>query len=620
MLRRALVALTAALVLTGVTAVPVGALEILGNNDLNNSLQINDCGAVLRVSLDDRLAAQVFHLEATFDVEYIDLWLDRGSDTSASPPTVELHWAAVTGSRATYQAAWGVHPTRPTITSLTAPPVLRHGRHRYTVPAGARRLAPGDYAVVVHGEKDSTVRLRATRCAVERYIEPGINDRLSDTDRRLTTVAIEDNSLGLHLSPGMGVLKGWFSDEEKILLLAVHGERPQASALTSSGTGRSAPGDDDAGGVGKQEIGPGENDPGKSGPGSAVNRGEPGRGSGGAVSGAGAASGADDRDGGGSVASSEATVFVANGWSPADIGVAATLSARTADSAVLYSTAGRLSSAARDVLDEEMPAAVVLVGGELALGEQVMSAARDASGSSSVTRITGTTRTHTAALAARQVLGSPDDAGDVTVIVVNGWSPADIGAAAALAARTERSAVLYTDAGALSEPAETLVSDYQPAKIFVIGGSAAVSEAAAASLSAAAPDAALRRIAGTDRAATAAAVARTSLGDHAAHTTSRTLIVANGTSASDIGIAASLAARTPDSAVAYVNAADAPAATLELIGDYTPQQMLIVGGTTAVTTHTENAIRDAAPDATINRITGATRTHTAAAAARHILR
>ena len=615
--RRTLVALTAALVLTGVTAVPAGALELLGNNDLNRSPVISDCGAVPKVSLDNRIVAQVFHIPVASNVEFVDLWLYRGSGSS-NPPTVELRH-----STEYYRPDLGNIP--PPIATLIPPSVLGHGRHRYTVPAAARRLTPAHYAVHIRGELDSTVLVGATRCAVERFDHSTLPNRVLDfghstTHPELTLSAIVDSSRGTFLNPGPGDILGWYSDDEKILLLAVHGERVQASALTSSGTGRSAPGDDDAGGVGKQEIGPGENDPGKSGPGSAVNRGEPGRGSGGAVSGAGAASGADDRDGGGSVASSEATVFVANGWSPADIGVAATLSARTADSAVLYSTAGRLSSAARDVLDEEMPAAVVLVGGELALGEQVMSAARDASGSSSVTRITGTTRTHTAALAARQVLGSPDDAGDVTVIVVNGWSPADIGAAAALAARTERSAVLYTDAGALSEPAETLVSDYQPAKIFVIGGSAAVSEAAAASLSAAAPDAALRRIAGTDRAATAAAVARTSLGDHAAHTTSRTLIVANGTSASDIGIAASLAARTPDSAVAYVNAADAPAATLELIGDYTPQQMLIVGGTTAVTTHTENAIRDAAPDATINRITGATRTHTAAAAARHILR
>ena len=323
--------------------------------------------------------------------------------------------------------------------------------------------------------------------------------------------------------------------------------------------------------------------------------------------------------GGGSSEASTAVIIVANGWSPADIGVAAALSARTPGSAVIYTAGDRLSTAARDLLSDYLPAGVIVVGGKAAVSDTALASTRHASESESVERITGATRSHTAAAVARRILDAAEP-GAATLIIANGWSPADIGAAAALSARTPRSAVAYTATGTLPEATQRLLRDHQPARVLIIGGETAIGPAAETAIRAAAPTAAIERISGATRTATAARVARRFLGPHQpAATDELTVIVANGWSPPDIGVAAALSARTPGSAVLYTETNRLTPEAAQVLRDYQPTRLIFIGGPAAITAEAKEQTRTIVPDATAPRYSGATRTHTAAAVARRTL-
>ena len=320
---------------------------------------------------------------------------------------------------------------------------------------------------------------------------------------------------------------------------------------------------------------------------------------------------------------SDTVVVLADGWSPPDIGAAAAYAARTPHAVVLYTDTHRLSASTREYLDDALPARIVIVGGTAAVTDATARTARRAAGlgADGVERISGDDRAHTAAQTARRALGSPAAiSGPVTLVIANGWSPPDIGAAAALAARTPRSAVLYTRTGTLPDTAAAVIADYRPARIVIIGGTAAVAPATADAIRDIVPAADLHRIAGTDRHHTAAHTARQALGDpDRTPAGGVTLVIANGHSPPDIGAAAALTARTPRSAVLYTETGTLPAATQAVIADHQPTNIIIIGGTTAITPDTEQAIRTAAPAARITRITGTDRTHTAANTARQAL-
>ena len=312
------------------------------------------------------------------------------------------------------------------------------------------------------------------------------------------------------------------------------------------------------------------------------------------------------------------TVIVANGWSAADVSVAATLAARLPGAVVLYSAAGGLPDHVEDLLCEHRPRRVIVVGGTAALSDAVVRQARSAATDTAIERIAGTTRVDTAAAAARRVLGDPALQVQRTLVIANGWSAPDSGVAAALAVRTPNAAVLYTAADELPEATAAVIEEYRPLRIVIVGGTTAVSAEAAAAVSAAAPAIEVERLEGATRTDTAAAAARRALGSPA-QAVRRTLVVANGWSPPDIGIAAAVAARTTGSAVLYAARGELSDATAKLLADYRPARVVIVGGTSAVPDTVRGAIAAAAPTARIERIDGATRTHTAANAAQRSL-
>ena len=351
-------------------------------------------------------------------------------------------------------------------------------------------------------------------------------------------------------------------------------------------------------------------------------------------SGGGGSSGAGAGGSGGGGGSADfdvgvATFVVANGWSAPDVGVASVLAARISDAVVVYTAGGVLSEETRELMREASPAEVIIVGGIAAVSRDVRTQMAAASPDSDVARVTGADRVATAAAAARRILGDASSAGRVTLIVANGWSPPDIGAAAALAASSGRAAVVYVEAGRLPDATAALLGDYEVARVIVVGGTAAVSAEVHDAIGAAAGGASgasgaggvsISRLTGADRVDTAALAARRVLGNAAAAPDGVTLVVANGWSPPDVGVAAALAAVTDNAAVLYTAGGVLSQGTAALIGEYRVGQVIIIGGRAAVSDEVRTAIADAVPEgATIRRVTGTTRTHTAANAARRIL-
>ncbi len=210
--------------------------------------------------------------------------------------------------------------------------------------------------------------------------------------------------------------------------------------------------------------------------------------------------------------------------------------------------------------------------------------------------------------------------GEAILIMANGWRPPDIAAAAALSAHTEGSAVFYTAGDRLSEAARDLLADYRPAEVVTVGGTAAVSLTAFATARRVSDGSDFSRIGGATRVETAAGIARRILGAPGAGSAGATLFVANGWRSPDISVAAALSAQEERSAILYTAADGSLAgATAELIAEYRPARVVVVGGVAVVDVGIEEEIAELVPDAGVERVAGADRTGTAAGAVRESL-
>ena len=298
------------------------------------------------------------------------------------------------------------------------------------------------------------------------------------------------------------------------------------------------------------------------------------------------------------------TVIIANGWSQPDSAVAAALAAAasggdgTQRAVVLFASFDRLPPRTAGAIANAKPAEIVLVGGTAALAPIVAAQAAQLVPAANIRRIAGATREATAAEAA--------PAGARTVIVANGHSSADVGVAAALAAVTADSAVLFARSDTLTDPTAAFVRSAEPASIVLVGGTAVLSETVAADLAALAPQADISRRTGATRTATAAE----SVGTH-----TEVLVMANGWSPPDTAVAAALAATTHSAAVAYAAEHTLTDDTADLIRRIQPRTVLIIGGVSAVAASVRSEVGGLAPDADISRIAGVDRIHTAVLAA-----
>ena len=323
-----------------------------------------------------------------------------------------------------------------------------------------------------------------------------------------------------------------------------------------------------------------------------------------------------------------ATTFViVNGDNAADVGTASLLAAHTPGAVILYTTADSLPQEAATLLSEFSPAAVTVVGGPSAVTDGVLTEIRDASPGSDISRSSGDDRVATAANAARRILGDPNTVGlGVTLVIANGWSAPDIGAASALAAASTGRAVIYVgNDNELPEESAALIRDYGPQlqQIVLVGGEKAISGELENQITDVArmknENVGVSRLSGEDRVATAALVARRSLSDQAGNTDAVMLLIVDGSSTADFGVAVTLAATGSKTVIAYTDTDALPEATAALIRDHLPAEVLIIGGVSAVSAEVEQAIDDIVPESDVWRIGGADRVETAARAARAIL-
>lgn len=233
-----------------------------------------------------------------------------------------------------------------------------------------------------------------------------------------------------------------------------------------------------------------------------------------------------------SVPSSGGVVVIANGWSSADVGAAAPLAGRL-DASVLYASASSLGDATEQALEQLAPSRVILVGGTGALKARVSSEVRRLLPDARVTRHNGSDRIDTAAKAA---LSAPAVPRGRPVVIANGWSPSDVGAAAPLAASLGGS-LLFANRNSLGDPTVTALNRLGPSKVIIVGGTAALSTRIETELAGVVAGVRTQRLGGSDRVDTAARgaeLADVGLGEP--------VVLANGWSAADVGIAAPLAA------------------------------------------------------------------------------
>ena len=199
--------------------------------------------------------------------------------------------------------------------------------------------------------------------------------------------------------------------------------------------------------------------------------------------------------------SADSAVFLTSGEAPADA-LTAGPAAASLDAPLLLTTAQSLPTATADELQRLAPRAVYVVGGTDRVSEGVLSAVRTAAPGASVTRIAGGDRYDTAVRVADRFF---PDADGVVLTRGDTFPDALSGGAAAASAGVP---LLITEPAALPQPVAGWLAGKTFEATLVVGGTASVSDAVAASLAAHVADPAdATRVSGADRYDTAAAVA-----------------------------------------------------------------------------------------------------------------
>ncbi|WP_419945214.1 Calx-beta domain-containing protein [Candidatus Poriferisodalis sp.] len=283
---------------------------------------------------------------------------------------------------------------------------------------------------------------------------------------------------------------------------------------------------------------------------------------------------------GGESGSGGVVLVVVNGSSLADVGVAAGLvGGGVGDVVVAAESAGGLGEAAGGVVrDAGVVSGVVLVGGEAALGGGVAAELESLAPGVVVERVSGADRVATAAAAARRVLAGRSGGAAAGVVLADGWSLADVGVAAAVAAAGGADVVLYSGSGSLPDQTRQVLAGEAVGGIVVVGGAAAVPDSVVAAAAGAAGGVGTERVGGKDRVATAALAAR-----RWASGCAEAAVIANGWSQADVGTAAALAAALGDSVVLYTASADGLGSdTRSALGRVRPQLAVVVGDTDTI--------------------------------------
>ncbi len=293
--------------------------------------------------------------------------------------------------------------------------------------------------------------------------------------------------------------------------------------------------------------------------------------------------------------------YVATGVDFPDALAAAAVAARE-DGPVVLTKRDSLPPAADRVLAALTPDRVVTVGGPAAVSDTVehrvaghaYSDGRDA-------RVGGRDRYETAAL-----LGSADGGYDCcsTYVIASGETYADALAGTVMAGRAGGALLLVTHD---SVPAPTASRIGPTSHVIILGGTGAVSASVESRLRRLASHGSVDRLAGADRYATAAVIAKEMFPTHAP-----VVFLASGEDFPD-GLAAGPAAAHDGGPVLLTRRDSLPSSTRSGLGALAPARVVIVGGTGAVSPAVQAAVAAALPHARVDRVAGATRYETAAA-------
>ncbi len=231
--------------------------------------------------------------------------------------------------------------------------------------------------------------------------------------------------------------------------------------------------------------------------------------------------------------------------------------------------------------------------------------------------LAGATRYETAALIAQEFVDEAFESESyivVDAIVVSGEGFADALSAAALAGR-HRAPILLTPPNALASVVKSFVSTNQISTIYLIGGTAAVSQSVADSLDALA-GVSVTRLSGNDRYLTALSVAEEVGGSSGAglgsycNTRDQTVLLANGEGFADALAGGPLAFSGPHP-ILLTPPSGLPGAVLSYLDAARVDRVIILGGTAVISTAIETAITDLGIETT--RLAGDDRFATAVA-------
>ena len=217
--------------------------------------------------------------------------------------------------------------------------------------------------------------------------------------------------------------------------------------------------------------------------------------------------------------------------------------------------------------------------------------------STGTVRIAGADRYGTSAAVSGKSFTTPQGA----VFVASGQNFPDALAGGAAAAKRV-APLLLTGSTRLPGGIATEIKRLRPAKIYILGGTGAVSAGTASALARIAPT---QRIGGSDRYATAANISK------ATFPATTTVYIASGLGFAD-ALSGGPAAAKQGAPMLLTGTTSLPSTTRTELARLKPTQVKILGGTGAVSSRVQDQIRAALPGATITRYSGADRYATAA--------
>lgn len=218
-------------------------------------------------------------------------------------------------------------------------------------------------------------------------------------------------------------------------------------------------------------------------------------------------------------------------------------------------------------------------------------------------RLAGADRFVTSAQVSNRSFTAPQG----VVFVASGTNFPDALAGGAAAAK-QVAPLLLTNPGRVSSAVTAELERLSPSKIYVLGGTSAVEASAVSTLS---TIAATERIGGVNRYETAANVSK------AIFTTASTVYIASGASYPD-ALSGGPGAAKRGGPMLLTSPSSLPAPTRTELARLKPTQVVVMGGTGAISAAVVDQIKTAAPAATVTRYGGADRYATAAAHARAV--